>query len=186
MGIGVASGENRVIEATKEAISSPLLETSIEGAEQVLLNITGGLDMTLFEAQDASDIVAGASAGDVNIILGTSINEELGDEIRVTVIATGIDPSKRENKPARARQNQVQATPQKPVFEMEQAKPTEQEETAATFGDWDIRKEQNVRPKIDEAQFESIEKKDFDTFSREETKSNDDELNTPPFFRRKR
>ncbi len=186
MGIGVASGENRVIEATKEAISSPLLETSIEGAEQVLLNITGGLDMTLFEAQDASDIVAGASAGDVNIILGTSINEELGDEIRVTVIATGIDPSKRENKPARARQNQVQATPQKPVFEMEQAKPTEQEETAATFGDWDIRKEQNVRPKIDEAQFESIEKKDFDTFNREETKSNDDELNTPPFFRRKR
>lgn len=186
MGIGVASGENRVIEATKEAISSPLLETSIEGAEQVLLNITGGLDMTLFEAQDASDIVAGASAGDVNIILGTSINEELGDEIRVTVIATGIDPSKRENKPARARQSQVQATSQKPVFEMEQAKPTEQEETAATFGDWDIRKEQNVRPKIDEAQFESIEKKDFDTFSREETKSNDDELNTPPFFRRKR
>jgi len=186
MGIGVASGENRVIEATKEAISSPLLETSIEGAEQVLLNITGGLDMTLFEAQDASDIVAGASAGDVNIILGTSINEELGDEIRVTVIATGIDPSKRENKPARARQSHVQATSQKPVFEMEQAKPTEQEETAATFGDWDIRKEQNVRPKIDEAQFESIEKKDFDTFSREETKSNDDELNTPPFFRRKR
>ncbi|HPR80612.1 MAG TPA: cell division protein FtsZ [Enterococcus sp.] len=186
MGIGVASGENRVIEATKEAISSPLLETSIEGAEQVLLNITGGLDMTLFEAQHASDIVAGASAGDVNIILGTSINEELGDEIRVTVIATGIDPSKRENKPARARQSHVQATSQKPVFEMEQAKPTEQEETAATFGDWDIRKEQNVRPKIDEAQFESIEKKDFDTFSREETKSNDDELNTPPFFRRKR
>ncbi|EOT27984.1 cell division protein FtsZ [Enterococcus saccharolyticus] len=186
MGIGVATGEERVIEATKKAISSPLLETSIEGAEQVLLNITGGLDMTLFEAQDASDIVAGASAGDVNIILGTSINEELGDEIRVTVIATGIDPSKRENKPARARQNQVQATPQRPVFEMEQAKPTEQEETAATFGDWDIRKEQNVRPKIDETQFESIEKKDFDTFSREETKSNDDELNTPPFFRRKR
>lgn len=186
MGIGVATGEERVIEATKKAISSPLLETSIEGAEQVLLNITGGLDMTLFEAQDASDIVAGASAGDVNIILGTSINEELGDEIRVTVIATGIDPSKRENKPARARQSQVQATPQKPVFEMEQAKPTEQEETAATFGDWDIRKEQNVRPKIDETQFESIEKKDFDTFSREETKSNDDELNTPPFFRRKR
>ena len=94
MGIGVASGEERVIEATKKAISSPLLETSIDGAEQVLLNITGGLDMTLFEAQDASDIVASAATGDVNIILGTSINEDLGDEIRVTVIATGIDPSK--------------------------------------------------------------------------------------------
>ncbi len=95
MGIGVASGEERVIEATKKAISSPLLETSIDGAEQVLLNITGGLDMTLFEAQDASDIVANAATGDVNIILGTSINEEMGDEIRVTVIATGIDESKR-------------------------------------------------------------------------------------------
>ena len=69
MGIGVASGEERVIEATKKAISSPLLETSIDGAEQVLLNITGGLDMTLFEAQDASDIVASAATGDVNIIL---------------------------------------------------------------------------------------------------------------------
>lgn len=70
MGIGVASGEDRVVEATKKAISSPLLETSIDGAEQVLLNITGGLDMTLFEAQDASDIVANAATGDVNIILG--------------------------------------------------------------------------------------------------------------------
>ncbi|MFZ4460953.1 cell division protein FtsZ, partial [Enterococcus gallinarum] len=67
MGIGVASGEERVIEATKKAISSPLLETSIDGAEQVLLNITGGLDMTLFEAQDASDIVTNAASGDVNI-----------------------------------------------------------------------------------------------------------------------
>ena len=70
-----------------------MLETSIDGAEQVLLNITGGLDMTLFEAQDASDIVTNAASGDVNII-GTSINEDLGDEIRVTVIATGIDESK--------------------------------------------------------------------------------------------
>jgi cell division protein FtsZ len=183
MGIGVASGEERVIEATKMAISSPLLETSIDGAEQVLLNITGGLDMTLFEAQDASDIVANAASGDVNIILGTSINEELGDEIRVTVIATGIDPSNREQRPARPRQTQVQAAPQKPVFDMDSAKPTTEE---TNFGEWDIRKEQNVRPKIEETQFESIEKKDFDTFQREESKSNDDELNTPPFFRRKR
>jgi cell division protein FtsZ len=98
------------------------LETSIDGAEQVLLNITGGLDMTLFEAQDASDIVSNAaSTGDVNIILGTSINEEMGDEIRVTVIATGIDPSKKEKKSSRpARQSQIQAVPQKPVLDMDQ------------------------------------------------------------------
>lgn len=193
MGIGVASGEERVIEATKKAISSPLLETSIDGAEQVLLNITGGLDMTLFEAQDASDIVTAAASGDVNIILGTSINEDLGDEIRVTVIATGIDPSKKDRRPARAanRQNQqIQAVQQAPVLDMEQAKTTQapapaQEDTSA-FGDWDIRREQNVRPKVEDASFENVEKKDFETFHREEATQNDDELNTPPFFRRKR
>lgn len=186
MGIGVASGEERVIEATKKAISSPLLETSIDGAEQVLLNITGGLDMTLFEAQDASDIVANAATGDVNIILGTSINEELGDEIRVTVIATGIDESKKERKSSRPARQQMQSQAQKPILDMDQAKPTSTEDENS-FGDWDIRREQNVRPKVEESNFDNVEKKDFDTFSREETKANDDdELNTPPFFRRKR
>jgi cell division protein FtsZ len=186
MGIGVASGEERVIEATKKAISSPLLETSIDGAEQVLLNITGGLDMTLFEAQDASDIVASAATGDVNIILGTSINEDLGDEIRVTVIATGIDPTKKERSSRSSRQSQIHSIPQKPTLDMDQAKPTQSDDDHG-FGDWDIRKEQNVRPKVDETQFENVEKKEFDTFNRDEVKSNDDdELSTPPFFRRKR
>ncbi|HRM23273.1 MAG TPA: cell division protein FtsZ [Enterococcus aquimarinus] len=187
MGIGVASGEERVIEATKKAIASPLLETSIEGAEQVLLNITGGLDMTLFEAQDASDIVAATAGGDVNIILGTSINEELGDEIRVTVIATGIDPTKkkevRTSRPVR--NTQVQSTPQRPVLDLDQARLVQSEDDNA-FGDWDIRRDQNVRQKVEDTQFETIEKKEFDTFNREEVKSNDDELSTPPFFRRKR
>lgn len=91
MGIGRASGENRTVEATKMAISSPLLEVSIDGAKQVLLNITGGPDLTLFEAQDASDIVSKTSGDDVNIIFGTSINANMGDEVVVTVIATGID-----------------------------------------------------------------------------------------------
>ncbi|WP_165003129.1 MULTISPECIES: cell division protein FtsZ [unclassified Enterococcus] len=187
MGIGVASGEDRVVEATKKAISSPLLETSIDGAEQVLLNITGGLDMTLFEAQDASDIVANAATGDVNIILGTSINEEMGDEIRVTVIATGIDESKKERKSSRpARQAQMQSSAQKTVLDMDQAKPTSAEDENS-FGDWDIRREQNIRPRVDESNFDPIEKKEFDTFNREEPKSTgDDELNTPPFFRRKK
>jgi cell division protein FtsZ len=186
MGIGVASGEERVIEATKKAISSPLLETSIDGAEQVLLNITGGLDMTLFEAQDASDIVASAASGDVNIILGTSINEDMGDEIRVTVIATGIDPTKKDSRSARSpRTSQIQSKTQKPTIELDQAQPTSNEEETA-FGNWDIRKEQTIRPKVDETQFDTIEKKEFDTFSRDEQKNSDDELSTPPFFRRKR
>ena len=91
MGIGRASGENRTVEATKMAISSPLLEVSIDGAKKVLLNITGGPDLTLFEAQDASDIVSKTAGDDVNIIFGTSINANMGDEVVVTVIATGID-----------------------------------------------------------------------------------------------
>lgn len=191
MGIGVASGEERVIEATKKAISSPLLETSIDGAEQVLLNITGGLDMTLFEAQDASDIVTNAATGDVNIILGTSINEELGDEIRVTVIATGIDPSKKEKKSQRSRASQIQVVQQAPVLDMEQSKHAHmqqhgQHEESSAFGDWDIRREQNTRPKVEEGTLENANKKEFETFHREEPTQNDDELNTPPFFRRKR
>ncbi|NLM67063.1 MAG: cell division protein FtsZ [Enterococcus sp.] len=186
MGIGTASGENRVIEATKKAIASPLLETSIEGAEQVLLNITGGLDMTLFEAQDASDIVANAAGGDVNIILGTSISEETGDEIRVTVIATGIDPTKKKDNRASRPSRSAQAPVQRPVLDLDQAQPTQAAEEETAFGDWDIRKEENVRPKIDQTQFDTIEKKEFETFNREEIKSNDDELSTPPFFRRKR
>ena len=184
MGIGVASGENRTAEATKKAISSPLLETSIDGAEQVLLNITGGLDMTLFEAQDASDIVTNAASGDVNIILGTSINEDLGDEIRVTVIATGIDESKKDRKPHRQTRQAVQPM-QQTTQSVEMDQPKSQEEASA-FGDWDIRREQNTRPKVDESSLEQVDKKEFDTFHREEPNHNDDELSTPPFFRRKR
>ena len=174
MGIGVASGEERVIEATKKAISSPLLETSIDGAEQVLLNITGGLDMTLFEAQDASDIVTNAASGDVNIILGTSINEDLGDEIRVTVIATGIDESKKDRKPHRQTRQAVQPM-QQTTQSVEMDQPKSQEEASA-FGDWDIRREQNTRPKVDESSLEQVDKKEFDTFHREEPNHNDDEL----------
>ncbi|WP_379945721.1 cell division protein FtsZ [Enterococcus devriesei] len=188
MGIGVASGEDRVVEATKKAISSPLLETSIDGAEQVLLNITGGLDMTLFEAQDASDIVANAATGDVNIILGTSISEELGDEIRVTVIATGIDPTKKERKATRNSQrdraSQIQSVPQKQNLDIE---PVRNNEGQSAFGEWDIRKEENIRPKVEETQFDNIEKKEFETFNREEVKpEKDEELDTPPFFRRRK
>jgi cell division protein FtsZ len=91
MGIGSASGENRAAEAAKTAISSPLLETSVEGATGVLLNITGGSDLGLFEVNEAAEIVQSASAGDSNIIFGAVVDDALGDEVRVTVIATGFD-----------------------------------------------------------------------------------------------
>ncbi|MGE7608566.1 cell division protein FtsZ [Peribacillus frigoritolerans] len=91
MGIGISSGENRAAEAAKKAISSPLLETSIDGAQGVLMNITGGTNLSLFEVQEAADIVATASDQDVNMIFGSVINENLKDEIVVTVIATGFN-----------------------------------------------------------------------------------------------
>ncbi len=90
MGIGIASGENRATEAAKKAISSPLLETSIDGAKGVIMNITGGTNLSLFEVQEAADIVASASDEEVNMIFGSVINENLNDEIIVTVIATGF------------------------------------------------------------------------------------------------
>lgn len=90
MGIGMSTGENRASEAAKKSISSPLLETSIDGAKGVLMNITGGSNLSLFEVQEAADIVASASDEDVNMIFGSVINDELEDKIIVTVIATGF------------------------------------------------------------------------------------------------
>ena len=90
MGIGIATGESRATEAAKKAISSPLLETSIDGAKGVIMNITGGMNLSLYEVQEAADIVASASDEEVNMIFGSVINENLNDEIIVTVIATGF------------------------------------------------------------------------------------------------
>ena len=91
MGIGVAKGENRAVEAAKAAISSPLLETSIEGAKGVLLNITGSQNMGLFEVNEAANIIMDTADPDAHIIFGAVIDDSLGDELRVTVIATGFE-----------------------------------------------------------------------------------------------
>jgi cell division protein FtsZ len=91
LGIGVGRGDNRTIDAASAAISSPLLETSIEGARGVLLNITGGADLGLFEVNEAADIVAKAADPEANIIFGAVIDENMKDEVRVTVIATGFE-----------------------------------------------------------------------------------------------
>jgi cell division protein FtsZ len=90
MGIGVAKGEGRAVEAAKKAISSPLLETSIDGAQGILMNITGGKDLSLYEVQEAADLVASAADKELNMIFGSIINEDFKDEIMITVIATGF------------------------------------------------------------------------------------------------
>ena len=201
MGIGVASGENRTAEATKKAISSPLLEVSIDGAEQILLNITGGSDLTLFEAQDASDIVAAAATNDVNIIFGTSINENLGDEVIVTVIATGIDEEHKGTKKSVARSSRPTLTPTTPAstkeignnpqtFQEKQVTPKkkavveEKQPEKDIFGDWDIRREATVRETTTETD-SPFAQKNFVEAPVETKYESDDTLDTPPFFRRR-
>ncbi|KAA9220162.1 MULTISPECIES: cell division protein FtsZ [Aerococcus] len=199
MGIGTASGENRTAEATKKAISSPLLEVSIDGAEQILLNISGGEDLTLFEAQDAAEIVGAASSSEVNIIFGTTINDRLDDEVVVTVIATGIDPERRQEKQRKAKkqrpvsqatpnyqdqafQNQGQArnlgnrpeyfeekqVPNNQAFQNRQGQVSQEpwNDSGRNYGGQDPRYQQDNR------------------FT--DNVSEDDELDTPPFFRKRR
>lgn len=90
MGIGYGSGENRAIEAARSAINSPLLELSINGAKGLLLNITGGTDLSMFEVDEASRLITESCDANANIIFGTSIDERFTGEIKITVIATGF------------------------------------------------------------------------------------------------
>jgi cell division protein FtsZ len=91
MGIGTASGDGRAVTAAKLAITSPLLEASIEGARGILLNIAGGSDLGLFEVNEAAEIIHGVAHPDANIIFGQVIDDSMGDEVRVTVIAAGFE-----------------------------------------------------------------------------------------------
>ena len=91
IGIGMGVGENRAVEAAREAVSSPLLETSISGATDAIINVTGGSNLTLYEVEEAAEVVRSSANTDINTIFGAVINENLTDEILVTVIATGFE-----------------------------------------------------------------------------------------------
>ena len=189
MGIGIGSGEERVVEAARKAIYSPLLETTIDGAEDVIVNVTGGLDLTLIEAEEASEIVNQAAGQGVNIWLGTSIDENMKDEIRVTVVATGVRQDRVEKVVGHAprqvvRQEQVSpshAHNHNRQFDMAETaeipspapRRTETSQSSA-FGDWDLRRETIVRPT--DSVVSPVER--FEAPSLEE-----DELETPPFFK---
>lgn len=146
MGIGIATGETRATEAAKKAISSPLLETSIDGAHGILMNITGGTNLSLYEVQEAADLVTNAADEEVNVIFGSVINENLNDEIVVTVIATGFDEAvqkaeaaKRDVRPSlNQKQHAATRAPEEPIQrEREQPvsrqKPEEDELDIPTF-----------------------------------------------------
>ena len=191
MGIGIGSGEERVIEAARKAIYSPLLETTIDGAEDVIVNVTGGLDMTLIEAEEASEIVNQAAGHGVNIWLGTSIDESMRDEIRVTVVATGVrqdrvekvsgirSPKRSHNEPVREtrshhsydRNFDLTETVEIPKTTRQQP---EKKQTSA-FGEWDLRRDNIVR------ETQGGSKPTVERYT--DSSSDDDELETPPFFR---
>ena len=104
MGIGRATGETRAVEAARQAIASPLLEVNIQGAQGILFNITGSSSLSLFEVTEAAEEIRGAADPEANIIFGTSFNERLGDEVMITVIATGFDGTRRQPRQAAASQ----------------------------------------------------------------------------------
>ena len=108
MGIGRAKGENRIIESVRQAVSSPLLETTIEGAKSVILNVTGSKDLTLTEVSEAAELVSGIIDPAANLIFGHTVDETLVDEVKITVIATGFNPNTEDKKA-------LPKTPAKPV-----------------------------------------------------------------------
>ncbi len=125
MGIGSASGETRAIDAARQAIQSPLLETSIQGAKGVLLNVTGGPNLGLFEVNEASTLVMESCDPEANVIFGASIKEDLGDEIMITVIATGFEGLQNgaldlETKPKSSIRSSLNTTVKQAVKEIEE------------------------------------------------------------------
>jgi cell division protein FtsZ len=131
MGIGLAKGKDRAIEAAKKAISSPLLETSIDGAQGVLMNITGGSNLSLYEVQEAADIVSSAADKELNMIFGSIINEAYKDEIMITVIATGFSETELSSgrKSAAGPTRDVNARPQSQGISRREQQHSVQEES---------------------------------------------------------
>ncbi len=118
IGIGIGSGENRAIEAAKQAVSSPLLEANINGATNAIINVTGGTTLTLFEVEDAAEVVRSAANTDINTIFGAVINENLNEEVIVTVIATGFTKETEPLLDVLGEQEQIEES-EEPVSELD-------------------------------------------------------------------
>ena len=110
IGIGIGAGENRATEAAKQAVSSPLLETSISGATDAIINVTGGENLTLFEVEEAAEVIRQSANTDINTIFGAVINENLNDEIIVTVIATGFEDAEKSKVAASATREAINSS----------------------------------------------------------------------------
>ncbi|MDO5097927.1 MAG: cell division protein FtsZ [Corynebacterium sp.] len=183
MGVGSARGENRVMSAAQQAINSPLLESTMEGAKGVLLSVAGGSDLGLQEVNDAATMVQEKADGDVNLIFGTIFDDNLGDEVRVTVIATGFEGRKSDTPIQRQPEPEVQ----KPQL-VEPVTPAPATEGSSLFGqdsredDYDARHRRST-----EFQPSYRDDRSGGLFTnrehREQPASNGDELDVPDFLR---
>ncbi|HJA21533.1 cell division protein FtsZ [Limosilactobacillus panis] len=191
MGVGSSTGENRATEATKKAISSPLLELSIDGAQHVLMDITGSEDMAMYEAQEASDVIKQAAGTNVDISFGMSLDKNMGDEVRVTVIATGIDKPKK-SQPSRSAVNNrpAQAAPQSNPTPAPVREP--RSSASDPFDGWNDptadMTDNDTNENLDN-QFSNVDKPEFNVFNDDTANSDDGDdtnLSTPPFFKNRR
>ncbi|MFZ2681894.1 MAG: cell division protein FtsZ [Patescibacteria group bacterium] len=114
MGIGKAAGDNRAVEAAKQAIASPLLEISIDGAKGILFTVAGSADVSMYEVQEAAKVITGAADDDAKVIFGLILDETLGDEIRITVVATGFDSRDHRRAPSLGGEVELQSRSWKP------------------------------------------------------------------------
>ncbi|WP_114571157.1 cell division protein FtsZ [Exiguobacterium flavidum] len=144
MGIGVATGEHRATEAAKKAISSPLLETSIEGAKGVLMNITGSVNLSLYEVTEAAQIVQSAADEEVNLIFGSVINENLEDEIIVTVIATEFENEPLDFEIPSAQEMMKNLLKKKQAPPAEEVKPKQEEEVAKAYQEPEVEEPMDI------------------------------------------
>jgi len=172
MGVGEASGENRAIEAAKAAISSPLLELSMDGAKGVLFIVTGGADLSMHEVNEAAKIITESADSDAKVIFGTVIDQDLEDKLKLTVIATGFEGS---------------------VYRAKEinTEPAKTEEKSYQLGSLNYKEEEDKKDEDDKVEVKPKEKKDFKMpqqdvgadSDKKEDDSNDDDI--PAFIRRK-
>ena len=170
MGIGRASGENRAAQAAQQAIESPLIEVSVDGAKGVLFNVTGGYDMSMAEIQEAAEIITSAVSPDANIIFGATLKPELEDELIITVIATGFD-SEFFQQQAEALGQPASLTPTAPAVSME--------EPNVPVDDVDM----NLDPSRDDAAAQFASESTTDIWNQP---MDDDDDDTPAFLRRRK
>ena len=184
MGVGSSRGDNRVMDATQQAINSPLLEATMEGATGILLSVAGGSDLGLQEVNAAASIVQEKADEDANIIFGTIIDDNLGDEVRVTIIATGFDAVANSDNPAPSREAAAPAPTPAPTQQPSRGSLFDERQAAPEPAARHTRFEPGAARKRGDGLFtENTRDRDRDRDRRRDDEGGDDDLDVPSFMR---